>query len=80
MDKTSKQPPVDREKLLIALECCRDAECSHCLYRQCSNAGNRLILDGLTCSTKLLLLIRTDKYCIYAGEPFLLPICTQHQA
>ena len=24
--------PVDRGKVLIALECCRDAECDHCPY------------------------------------------------
>ena len=28
-----KKPcPVDRGKLLISLECCRDAECDHCPY------------------------------------------------
>lgn len=32
MENTNKQPPVDRGKLLIALECCRDAECDHCPY------------------------------------------------
>lgn len=32
MEKTNKQPPVDRGKLLIGLECCRDAECGHCPY------------------------------------------------
>ena len=27
-----KKSPVDRGKLLIGLECCRDAECDHCPY------------------------------------------------
>ena len=30
--KTKKNPPVDRGKLLIALECCRMAECKACPY------------------------------------------------
>ena len=30
MEKTSKQPPVDRGKLLIALECCRNGACDFC--------------------------------------------------
>lgn len=32
MEKQNKQPPVDRGKLLIALECCRYAECKACPY------------------------------------------------
>lgn len=30
--KIKKNPPVDRGKLLIALECCRMAECKSCPY------------------------------------------------
>lgn len=31
--KTRKQPPVDRNKLLIALECCRNEDkCPECPY------------------------------------------------
>lgn len=32
MEKTSKQPPVDRGKLLVALECCREQKCNKCPY------------------------------------------------
>ena len=33
MEKTSKQPPVDRWKLLIGLECCRsNYHCEGCTY------------------------------------------------
>lgn len=33
MEETSKQPPVDREKLLIGLECCRNSyHCKGCTY------------------------------------------------
>lgn len=30
--ETKKNPPVDRGKLLIALECCRMEECKTCPY------------------------------------------------
>lgn len=30
--KTKKNPPVDRGKLMIALECCRDKKCKSCPY------------------------------------------------
>lgn len=32
MGETNKQPPVDRGKLLIALECCREQMCNKCPY------------------------------------------------
>lgn len=31
-DNPVKRPPVDRGKLLIGLECCRDTECDRCPY------------------------------------------------
>lgn len=33
MEETSKQPPVDRGKLLIGLECCVDSACDRCPYK-----------------------------------------------
>lgn len=30
--ETKKNPPVDRGKLMIALECCREKECNKCPY------------------------------------------------
>ena len=49
MEKTSKQPPVDRGKLLIGLECCREAKCPSCPYwiKGCSqNAKDALAYIG----------------------------------
>lgn len=48
MEKTNKQPPVDRGKLLIALECCRDAECDHCpYYSETFDDCDRVAFDAL---------------------------------
>lgn len=48
MEKTSKQPPVDRGKLLIGLECCRDAECGHCPYdSETFENCNKVAFDAL---------------------------------
>lgn len=41
---SDKQPPIDRGKLLIALECCRNQRCRNCPYRDdydgCPNAAD----------------------------------------
>ena len=42
----SKQPPVDRGKLLIGLECCRDAECGQCPYYSFNNC-DKIAFDAL---------------------------------
>lgn len=48
MEKTSKQPPVDRGKLMIALECCRDTECAACpYYGDCFSKCEMLARDSL---------------------------------
>ena len=45
MEKTNKQPPVDREKLLIALECCRFAKCKACPYISDANDECELVIE-----------------------------------
>ena len=48
MEKTNKQPPVDRGKLLIGLECCRDAECGYCpYYSETFDNCDRVAFDAL---------------------------------
>ena len=48
MEETSKQPPVDRGKLLIAFECCRAAECDHCPYNnEIFDNCDRVAFDAL---------------------------------
>ena len=47
--KTKKNPPVDRGKLMIALECCRDGRietCMKCPYFQ-SSCDTELMDDAL---------------------------------
>lgn len=47
--KTKKNPPVDRGKLMIALECCRDGRietCIKCPYFQ-SRCDTELMDDAL---------------------------------
>ena len=40
--------PIDREKLLIALECCRDTECNHCpYYSETFDNCDRVAFDAL---------------------------------
>ena len=34
VEKLKKQPPVDRGKILISLECCRGPKCKQCPYFQ----------------------------------------------
>lgn len=49
MEKTSKQPPVDRGKLLIGLECCRTGwaeNCKACPYFK-SRCDTALMDDAL---------------------------------
>ncbi len=49
-EQSAKQPPVDRAKLLIALECCRQpkAQCAHgCSYIGNGNCLQTLARDSL---------------------------------
>lgn len=42
------EPTVDRGKVLIGLECCRDAECDHCpYYRETFDNCDRAAFDAL---------------------------------
>lgn len=50
MEETSKQPPVDRGKLLIGLELCRDGtihRCHSCPYHEPFICAIRLPHDAL---------------------------------
>ena len=42
----AKKCPVDRGKLLIGLECCRDAECGQCPYYSFNNC-DKIAFDAL---------------------------------
>ena len=45
---TKKNPPVDRGKLMIALECCRDTECNACpYYDDCFSKCDMVARDSL---------------------------------
>ena len=46
MEKTSKQPPVDRWKLLIVLEHCRHKKCSICPNEKDLDCAKRLLDDA----------------------------------
>lgn len=45
MGKMGKQPPVDRGKLLISLECCRRPRCKQCpyLYERCNKQAEDIL-------------------------------------
>ena len=48
MEKQNKQPPVDRGKLLIGLECCRNIECNACPYfAHCHGICDQITHDSL---------------------------------
>lgn len=45
---SDKQPPIDRGKLLIGLECCMESECAHCPYdRETFDQCKYLFVDSL---------------------------------
>lgn len=44
----AKKCPVDRGNLMIALECCRDAECNHCPYSsEAFDSCDKVAFDAL---------------------------------
>lgn len=48
---SGKQPPVDRGRLLIGLECCREdtaAACRKCPYRSVDECQLRIVVDALS--------------------------------